>query len=94
MRRQDKYRETPFIEVGRYVEYILEYFEIQEAKQRNTIGNKRVFVATDEPQVLTELNLRFPKLQWLSRAETAETSVLQKRYSNQGQLAIETMPST
>ena len=38
VRRQDKYRETPFIEVGKYVEYILEYYEIQEAKQRITIG--------------------------------------------------------
>ena len=40
VRRQDKYRETPFIEVGKYVEYILEYYEIQEAKQRITIGKK------------------------------------------------------
>ena len=87
VRRQDKYRETPFIEVGKYVNYILEYYKIQEAKKRITIGNKSVFVATDEPQVLTELNLRFPQLQWLSRAETAtETSILQNRYSNQGWL--------
>ena len=59
VRRQDKYRETPFIEVGKYVNYVLEYYEIQEAKKRITIGNKSVFVATDEPQVLTELNLRW-----------------------------------
>ena len=84
IRRQDKYRETPLIEVGKYVEYILEYYQMQEAKERNSIRNKSVFVATDEPQVLTELNLRFPALQWLSRADTAETSVLHKRYSNQG----------
>ena len=32
VRRQDKFRETPFIEVGKYVEHIQEYFDILDAK--------------------------------------------------------------
>ena len=38
-------------------------------------------MATDEPQVLTELNLRFPQIKWLSNGlDGSESSVLQNRY--------------
>lgn len=88
VRRQDKYRESPSIEVGKYVEHVVEYFDILEASVGETIRNKSAFVATDEPHVLTELNLRFPNIQWLSRQETPKQSMLQNRYTDEGQDAI------
>ncbi len=45
-------------------------------------------MATDEPQILTELSLRFPSFTWLSLTNTSDVSVLDKRYSDQGQDAI------
>ena len=100
VRRQDKFRETPFIEVGKYVEHIQEYFDILDAKisstkktpkEKNQNNNARqaVFVATDEPKVLTELSLRFPKFHWVTRNGTSdESSILKNRYSDNGQDAI------
>ena len=107
VRRQDKFRETPFIEVGKYVEHIEEYFDILDAKissstennlqkekqnsrHNNNARQKAVFVATDEPKVLTELSLRFPKFHWVTRNGTSDesASILKNRYSNNGQDAI------
>ena len=49
-----------------------------------------MFVATDEPKVLTELSLRFPKFHWVTRNGTSDesASILKNRYSNNGQDAI------
>lgn len=88
VRRQDKYREISFVEVGKYVEVINDYFNIQEVKRRKVIHKRKVFVATDEPNILTELNLRFPNIDWLTLKGTSESSIFKTRYSPQGQEAI------
>ena len=88
VRRQDKFRETPFIEVGKYVEHIKDYFDILESKLSLNIDQRSIFVATDEPKVLTELSLRYPEFNWVTCKNTPESSTLQNRYSNQGQDAI------
>ena len=51
--------------------------------------SRKAYVATDEPQVLTELNLRYPNIEWLIiESKTSQYSVLDKRYTHQGQDAI------
>lgn len=52
------------------------------------LDRKYVFVATDEPKVLTELKLRYPNFKWISRKDTVEASMLRNRYSDHGQDAI------
>ena len=41
IRRQDKFRETPFIEIGQYVDHVKDYFDILQSKLETTIGISR-----------------------------------------------------
>ena len=51
VRRQDKFRESPFVEVGKYVEYLSEYFDLQELKYNYKYQRRSVYVATGKPRI-------------------------------------------
>lgn len=88
VRRQDKYRESKFIALEKYVEVLQDYFDILEAKNEVNYVSKNVFVATDEPEILTKLNSDFPKFNWKGDVDKARNSILQNRYTDEGQDAI------
>ena len=65
MRRQDKYLESKFIPLQNYVDHIDEYFDILQAKNGVDHIPRNVFVATDEPDVITTLQKDYPRYNWL-----------------------------
>ena len=64
-----------------YVEHIEEYFDILDAKTVIEHKPKTVFVATDEPEVISDLKKDFPKFNWIGNVTKAENSKLDNRYS-------------
>lgn len=71
-----------------YVESVEEYFDILEAKLKVDHRVRSVFVATDEPAVLTTLKKEHPRYDWLGDENAAQASVLENRYTDKGQDAI------
>ncbi len=60
VRRGDKNREAHYQPVEAYMKYVEEYFELLEIKNQKKLEEKRVYVATDDPNVLDECRLKFP----------------------------------
>jgi hypothetical protein len=64
VRRGDKNREAHYQPVEAYMKYVEEYFELLEIKNLKQLEEKRVYVATDDPNVLDECRLKFPGLKY------------------------------
>jgi hypothetical protein len=64
VRRGDKNREAHYQPVEAYMKYVEEYFELLEIKNLKKLEEKRVYVATDDPNVLDECRLKFPGLKY------------------------------
>ncbi|XP_022664901.1 alpha-(1,6)-fucosyltransferase-like [Varroa jacobsoni] len=67
IRRTDKFSEAAYHEVEEYMEHAEEYYRSLGANIP-----KRVFVATDEPQVLDDLRENFPDFVFISNVRSAE----------------------
>ncbi len=75
VRRTDKIKENPYIDTQEYLDVVQEYFDIQDAK--NLVRNqskKTLFVASDEPDVIEEIQTLAPHLRVLSNATFAMTA--------------------
>ena len=88
VRRQDKKHEAKFVDLNVYVEQVKDYFDIKEAKTLIEQKPKYVFVATDEPEVIWDLNKKFPLFDWMGDITKARNSMLENRYTKEGQDAI------
>ena len=59
MRRTDKVgTEAAFHSVDEYMEHVNEWFELQE-RIPNRIDKRRVYIASDDPQVLPEARTKY-----------------------------------
>jgi len=96
VRRTDKVgTEAAFHPVEEYMRWVDYWFRIQQyIHDRDSVASpppphhtprkipKRVFVATDDPSVITELRSKYPTYQIYSNEEAAKTAQLGQRYSD------------
>ena len=58
VRRTDKHAEAKFFPVKEYMEYVEEWYQ-QQQKQGMNITQKRVYLATEEAEVLEEATKKY-----------------------------------
>ncbi|XP_064462438.1 alpha-(1,6)-fucosyltransferase-like [Ornithodoros turicata] len=70
IRRTDKLREAAYHETEQYMSHVVEFY--LKLSLTRPLTKRRVFVATDEPMVITQLEERFPKYTFIYDKASAE----------------------
>lgn len=87
IRRTDKVgTEAAFHHVDEYMEGVEEYYKQLSLKEM--VKEKRVYVATDDPQVLTEIQKNYPSYRVLGDPSIALTASVGRRYSESSLMGI------
>ncbi|KAL1455011.1 hypothetical protein WDU94_009137 [Cyamophila willieti] len=87
IRRTDKVgTEAAFHHVDEYMAGVEEYYKQLALTQ--TVNEKRVYVATDDPQVLTEIQEKYPQYKVLGDPSIALTASVGRRYSESSLMGI------
>ncbi len=88
VRRTDKWYENDYVDTDMYLDVVQERFDIQDAKV-GTGETKTLFVASDEPDVIKEIQRKRPNYKILSNASYASSANwLITRYSDASVEAI------
>uniref|UniRef100_A0A8D8Y921 Alpha-(1,6)-fucosyltransferase n=1 Tax=Cacopsylla melanoneura TaxID=428564 RepID=A0A8D8Y921_9HEMI len=87
IRRTDKVgTEAAFHHVDEYMAGVEDYYKQLALTQ--TVNEKRVYVATDDPQVLTEIQEKYPQYKVLGDPSIAQTASVGRRYSESSLMGI------
>ena len=79
IRRTDKVgTEAAFHDVDEYMYKVKQYFEKLESPPKI----KRVFLASDDPKVITTAKQRYPEFEFIADTDIAQTASISRRYSN------------
>lgn len=82
IRRTDKVgTEAAFHPLDEYMPAVAEWFDQQIANGR-TIDKRRVFLASDDPKVISEARSRYPDYEILGDPDIAKTAAIGTRYSD------------
>ncbi len=73
--------EAAFHGVEEYMKYVDEWYEELEVKEGKKVEKRRVFVASDDPQVLKECRKKFPSYVFLGDASVAKAAAVSTRYN-------------
>lgn len=85
VRRTDKSKEADPVALEKYVEQIEDYFDISKAEGH---GRKKVFLATDEPEIAEKMELRTEFETIVNKSSVNLGNHDKNRYSLAGQLSI------
>ncbi|KAI0987417.1 hypothetical protein GJ496_009963 [Pomphorhynchus laevis] len=81
VRRTDKIgTEARFYHLEKYMAHVEEFFKIEEFRQKQKL-KRRVFVATDDPNLLDGASDRYPYYQFLYNKNSTLSASLNNRYS-------------
>ncbi|XP_025108911.1 alpha-(1,6)-fucosyltransferase-like [Pomacea canaliculata] len=87
VRRSDKVNvEAALHSLEEYMKHVEEYYDLRQ--QHEDIKERRLFLATDDPSVFTELNKKYPQYN-ISRVEGSATAAsVNSRYNKDGLSAV------
>ncbi|PVD22941.1 hypothetical protein C0Q70_16201 [Pomacea canaliculata] len=87
VRRSDKVNvEAALHSLEEYMKHVEEYYDLRQ--QHEDIKERRLFLATDDPSVFTELNKKYPQYN-ISRVEGSATAAsVNSRYTKDGLSAV------
>jgi len=81
IRRTDKVgTEAAYHPVEEYMKHVLEWFRKQKLTQPDI--KTRVYVASDEPRVLSECRKKYPDVEFLGDQDVAKSAAVSSRYSD------------
>lgn len=81
VRRTDKLiREAQYHDIREYMDAVHDYYEQLEMKQ--FVGKRRVYISTDEPDVLDEAKFKYPNYEFISNKDIARNANVSTRYSD------------
>ena len=82
IRRTDKLdKEAGFHDVEEYMIYVKEYFQQLEINTGSIVSPKLVYVASDDPHVLSECITKFPDYTFLGDQSIAQSAAVHSRYN-------------
>ncbi|KAK6755258.1 hypothetical protein RB195_013935 [Necator americanus] len=82
VRRTDKVgTEATYHSVDEYMQWTEIWFKIQEKKQARSV-KRRIFVATDDPSVISEIKAKYVNYELYGDTKTANTARLESRYTD------------
>nr|CAD7397037.1 unnamed protein product [Timema cristinae] len=80
IRRTDKInREADFHSVEEYMQPVEEFYNTLEMRGKT----KRIYLATDDPEVFKEIKTKYPKYEVIGSPEMAKYTTLESRYSDE-----------
>ncbi|CAH1263842.1 FUT8 [Branchiostoma lanceolatum] len=81
VRRTDKINtEAAYHSIAEYMEWVEEYYQLLQKTQE--VKKKRVYLATDEPNLLTEAQKQYPEYQFVSDNAISKSAGLSSRYTD------------
>ncbi len=90
VRRTDKKSEAKYQDTDKYMDLVQEYFDIQDKTEGYKVDRK-LFVATDDPTVIKEIQMKYPGIAIECNNSAIETATkVQERYSADGVFGIVT----
>lgn len=90
IRRTDKLsaHEAKFYSLEEYMGHVTNYF--LQRQRHQAVGERRVFLATDDPSVLAEARLKYPGYVFISDYNTTQAASLQTRFTKASLVGIVT----
>lgn len=87
VRRTDKIgTEASFHGIEEYMYHVEDYYKYAEKKQK--IKEKRVYLATDDPELLSEAKKKYPNYAFVSDVDFSKTASMGTRYSHASLIAV------
>ncbi|XP_053388039.1 alpha-(1,6)-fucosyltransferase-like [Mercenaria mercenaria] len=82
IRRTDKItrREAVFHDLDEYMNHVKEWFDVYERSHSNV--QRRVYLATDEPTILSDAVQKYPDYKFISDNEVSKSAGMNSRYTN------------
>ncbi|CAD5121378.1 DgyrCDS9898 [Dimorphilus gyrociliatus] len=88
VRRTDKIgTEASFHSIEEYMYHVEDYYKYLE-KQNKDIGKKRIYLATDDPELLSEATMKYPNYVFVSDVDFSKTASMGTRYSHASLIAV------
>ena len=90
VRRTDKKGEAKYYDIGKYMDLVQEYFDVQDETKGIKV-DRNLFVATDEPRVIEEIKIKYPNVTLVCNDSVIETVASRRnRYTTEAVFGIMT----